>query len=88
MTPTEAIEAFLSALDRKRQICPWLSGGAFIEVVHSGDCYKETAVCGCGGFEQRIQVNDAIQAMREAVLMDPFKTIKHPAPPRQEGDLP
>lgn len=89
MTPIEAIQAFLAAFDRKRKIRPWLTGGAYIEVIHADDCYKETAVCGCGGFEQRNQVFDAIEGFR-AVLegSDPFKTIKHPAPPVGPEDLP
>ena len=88
MTPTEAIKAFLEQFDRKRQIHPHLSGGAYIDVVHSNDCYREIKVCGCGGFEQRYKVNDAIEAMRLSIVSDPFKTIKHPAPPIGPGDLP
>jgi hypothetical protein len=89
MTPVEAIKAFLEALDRKRQIAPWLTGGAYVEVVHSEDCYREHRVCGCGGFEQRGQINDAIEGLRAAVEnVDPFKTMRHPAPPITEGDLP
>lgn len=86
MSPAEAIKAFLEQFDRKRQIHPWLSGGAYIEVVHSGDCYKETTVCGCGGYEQKYKVADAIEAMRLSI--NPSRTIRHPAPPVKEGDLP
>ena len=67
MSPIEAIKAFLEALDRKREIKPWLHGGAFIDVVHGADCYTELPVCGCGGFEQKNEVKDALEALRMVV---------------------
>lgn len=67
LSPTDAIIAFLEAFDRKRTIHPWLAGGAFIDVVHSSDCYSDLPTCGCGGFEQKNEVKDAIEALRKAV---------------------
>lgn len=67
MSPKDAARAFLEAFDRKRQIEPWLIGGAFIDVVHGADCYTECPVCGCGGFEQKNQVKEALEALRESV---------------------
>lgn len=64
MTPIEAIQAFLAAFDRKREIKSWLHGGAFIDVVHGPDCYTDLPACGCGGFEQKNEVKDALEALR------------------------
>lgn len=67
MSLKEAALAFLTAFDRKREIKPWLHGGAFIDVIHDADCYTELPVCGCGGFEQKNEVKDALEALRKAV---------------------
>ena len=67
MTPIEAARAFLEALDHKRTIEPWLHGGAFIDVVHGADCYREHRLCACGGYEQKNRVTTALELLRESV---------------------
>lgn len=79
---TEAVKAFLKALDLKRQINPHLHGGASIEVVHSSQCYTESGPCICGGFDQKWAVTQALEVVRAMVAAhplqgDPYRTIKH-----------
>lgn len=71
MSPKDAIRAFFAAFDQKRRSAKsgiWI--GAFMDVLHRYQCPitrlgKSYGPCDCGGDEQKTQVKDAMETLRE-----------------------
>ena len=66
-----ALKRFFTAFDRKRHTAKsgiWI--GAHIEVLHRYRCPasrsgKSNGPCDCGGLEQKREIADALEALRE-----------------------
>lgn len=72
MNVTEAVRTFLRALDRKRAVKSNILIGAYIDTLHAYGCPMSPvkgggAKCNCGAFEQKCEIKDALEALREAV---------------------
>lgn len=67
----DAVRTFLTALDEKRAVTSNIHIGAYIDVLHAYKCPatrhgKSRGPCNCGGDEQKLRIDNALEAMREA----------------------
>jgi hypothetical protein len=65
ITCHEAAKLLIAALDRKREISKYFSAGVEIVAFHATGC--KPGICVCGGTRQKMEVNDALEALRKAV---------------------
>jgi len=65
MSCREAALVLLASLDTRREIGPGVKAGVEIVPFHGSRC--KPGFCVCGGTAQKFAIQDALEALREAV---------------------
>lgn len=64
----DMLRKLFAAFDRKRQIRPGVHVGVSVVDFHSRDC--KSGACVCGGVQQRMEVTDLMNELRDLVQAD------------------